>query len=293
MKATIRLARHAGFCVGVQRAIKLTKEALARRRKIWCIGALIHNPQAVGELKKQGLQIVEDVEKIPEGAVAVVRSHGVHPEVLEVLRRKNVEVLDATCPLVKRVQEVARQLHREGYTVIIVGEREHPEVKAILGYAPGAFLLETEEKVSRIPEAKRFGVVAQTTQASGRYIKILKRLMEKDFQEMRIYNTICDATVRRERSAKEVADSVDVMFVLGGRMSANTRRLAETCRKGGSPAYHLEGAEDLQPSMIEGKHAIGVAAGTSTPESVIAEFTNALESLLKEAYDLESEVVGG
>jgi len=293
MKVIIRLAERAGFCFGVERAIKLTREALSHWHEVWCVGDLIHNPQAVEELKKEGLRIVESVENIPDGAVVVIRSHGVHPDVLEALGRKDAEIVDATCPLVKRAQEVAAQLHREGYLVIVVGERNHPEVKAILGFARGAFLLEGEEGLSRVPQAKRLGIVAQTTQEPGRYREMVKRLMEKDFQEVRVYNTICDATVSRQKSAAEIAASVDVMFVLGGQTSANTRCLAESCRKAGVETYHLEGSNDLQPSMIEGKGSIGISAGASTPVSVIEEFMETLRRLLKEAYNIESEVRGG
>jgi 4-hydroxy-3-methylbut-2-enyl diphosphate reductase len=212
--------------------------------------------------------------------------------VLVEAKERNLEVVDATCPLVKRAQEKARQLRDRGYQVLVVGERGHPEVEAILGFAPGAVLVESCEDARAVRLRPRVGVVAQTTQAPSRYREILQLLLEKKYQELRVFNTICKATAERQNAALEVASGTEVMFVLGGHNSANTARLREACREKNVPTFQLEKVEELDPEMLRGKRSIGIAAGASTPESMIAEFLSYLKKMLLEKFGSDSVVVG-
>ncbi len=266
-----------GFCFGVRRAIELAVEQCKGSQKVYSLGPLIHNPQVIDKLHGQGLEAIDSPERVTSGTV-VIRSHGVPTAVIDSLRARGITVVDATCPLVKRAQERARTLAREGYTVVIVGEETHPEVQAILADVGGAVVVEDEVPESLRP-ARRVGVIAQTTQAPATYRRLVSSMLEFDFDELRVFNTICSATVDRQQAALDLAGRVDVMFVLGGRNSANTERLAQLCAATGVPTFHLETVAELTPEMTAAKRVAGVTAGASTPDWIIDEFVKTLEAL--------------
>ena len=266
-----------GFCFGVRRAMELAVEQCRGSQKVYSLGPLIHNPQVIEKLHRQGLEVIDSADSIRSGTV-VIRSHGVSSAVIESLRARGISVVDATCPLVKRAQERARVLAREGYTVVIVGEEDHPEVQAILADVPGAVVVEDNVPES-LRSARRVGVIAQTTQAPATYRGIVSSMLQFDFDELRVFNTICSATVDRQQAALDLAGRVDVMFVLGGRNSANTERLAQLCASTGVPTFHLETVAELQPEMTVAKRIAGVTAGASTPDWIIDEFVKTLEAL--------------
>jgi len=278
MSFEIRIAPNSGFCFGVRRAINLAEKTLRSGGKVYSLGPLIHNPQVIDRLRSEGLETIENVENVSGGKV-IIRSHGVHPDVVDKLRDKKAEIIDATCPLVKKAQQSAALLHREGYTVIIVGEKDHPEVHGLVGHAPGAIVVDPNDALPEIKRPARLGLVAQTTQYPEDYRRVIDKIVEGDFNEVRVFNTICNATVIRQEAAVELAREVDIMFVLGGRNSANTNRLAEICRSVGVETHHLETAEELDESWLVGKHKVGVTAGASTPEWLIEEFISHLERL--------------
>lgn len=273
----MQLADKCGFCFGVRRAIDLASQQCDTGRKVYSLGPLIHNPQVIERLHADGLTVITSPEEADSGVV-VIRSHGAPTSVIEALKRRGLEVIDATCPLVKRAQERARELARDGYAVVILGEPEHPEVRAILDDIGPATVVEDRPPTS-LRTARRVGVIAQTTQTPEAFRKVVAGLSEFDFEELRVYNTICSATVDRQQAALGLARRVDVMFVLGGRNSANTARLAQLCEAAGVPTFHLETVAELTTQMTTGKQTAGVTAGASTPDWIIREFVKRLESI--------------
>ena len=266
-----------GFCFGVRRAIEIAERQLADGKKVYSLGPLIHNPQAIERLKGRGLIVVNSPAEVASGTV-VIRSHGAPSHVIDELKSRGLQVVDATCPLVKRVHERARELARSGYAVVIVGQHDHPEIQAILGEIGEATVVEDEPPKS-LGAARRVGVLAQTTQAPESFRRVVAGLLEFGFEELRVYNTICSATVDRQEAALELARRVEVMFVLGGRNSANTARLAQVCEAAGIPTFQLETAGELTAGMTAGRSTAGVTAGASTPDWIIDEFVKKLETL--------------
>jgi small subunit ribosomal protein S1 len=265
----IILAKTAGFCFGVKRALELVDQALADTgTPIYSLGPLIHNPAVVAELETRGLKPVETLRGIGAGRV-VIRSHGVGPSVIAMAQAQHLTLIDATCPFVKNVQELALTLDREGYQVVIVGEREHAEVKGVLDAVKGAaIVIEDPDEVDRELVAPKVGIVSQTTQESAAFNRVVGAIVPYA-KECRIFNTICLATARRQQEAAELSRQVERMIVVGGKNSANTRHLAQICRSGGTLTYQVEDAAELQTGWFAGVSRIGVTAGASTPDAQI------------------------
>jgi 4-hydroxy-3-methylbut-2-enyl diphosphate reductase len=279
VKRTILVAEQAGYCFGVRRALDLAREQLAKDgRKVYSIGPIIHNPQVVDEFRKKGLTPIESLEGITEG-ILLLRSHGVERELLIEAERKGLEIVDATCPFVKNAQRLARQLSEAGYQVVIVGEQSHPEVKGILSYAgKNPIVINSVDQIKGKEIGPKVGMLAQTTQSQENFVRVAAAVLAIAY-ECRTYNTICNATASRQAAAVELAASVDVMFVVGGKNSANTTRLAELCRGTGATVYHIETAGEIVADMIRGKTRIGISAGASTPRSQVDIVKAALEEL--------------
>lgn len=275
-KGAMRLvvAEPIGFCFGVKRAINLAKRARLKFNRVWTLGALIHNPEVVAELRRQGIREVGSLSQVKRGAL-VIRSHGCPPEVLEQARKLGIEVIDATCPYVGRVQRVARDLKSAGYLVIIVGERDHPEVQSLLGYARDAGMVyESKMEISE----KKIGVVAQTTIPLKTFQAALTDLSQRQFEELRVFNTICEEAASRQAAALKIAREVDLMVVIGGRNSANTSRLADIAREAGKQTYQVENRKELDPGWFAKAQRVGVTAGTSTPSWVVDDVLKALRA---------------
>jgi small subunit ribosomal protein S1 len=288
MKVT--LAEERGFCFGVRRAIELATKTVEAGRPTYSLGPLIHNPQEIERLRGLGIQVADRLEDIPvpPPSTVIIRSHGTTPGTIEKAQARGLTVVDATCPLVKNAQRQARQMVEAGLTVLVVGDADHPEVQALLAHAAGAIVVSPEDEPDLVrliaqgpagERRRRLGVVAQTTQSPAAFRQVLTRLIEAEFGELRIANTICAATVAREACAVALAKQVDVMFVLGGRNSANTRQLAEACRATGVDTHHVETADDLDPAWLGGKSHAGVTAGASTPDWIIEAFVQRLTDL--------------
>jgi 4-hydroxy-3-methylbut-2-enyl diphosphate reductase len=277
----IVLAKSAGFCFGVRRATQMAFEAAAEHENICSLGPVIHSPQVVKRLAEQGVTEVADVEDIPPGSV-IVRSHGVTLEEMSSIQEKNLTIVDATCPFVKKAQEYAAGLSKEGYTVIIVGEMEHPEVQGIVSYSGNAVVhvVADAEQAVALPRMKKVGIVAQTTQLYENLKDVMDICLTKS-QELRVFNTICDATSVRQNEAREIARSVDLMFVIGGHASANTSRLARICREIQPQTWHIETTEEIQPEWFDGVAKVGVTAGASTPRWLIDEVITRIAELGK------------
>lgn len=275
----IELAKKRGFCPGVQNAIEKARSALAAHRGVYSLGPIIHNQQVVSELTRQGLKIVNSVDEVPAGATVLIRSHGVDPSVFQQARERNLTVIDATCVLVKRAQKLVQHLDEEGYQVVVIGDPNHPEVRGIIGYARNVVVVNTDEDVTKLPSSAKIGVAAQTTLSKKHLAEMVAKIIEHGFSEVRLVNTLCGEAVGRQLSAVELAKQVDVMFVLGGKHSANTRELARLASAGGTRTYHLEDFSQFEPAMIEGACNVGITAGASTPESIIQEFVHRLEEM--------------
>ena len=254
--------------------MNLAKQARRKFSRVWTLGALIHNPEVVAELRREGIREVDSLRQVRGGAL-VIRSHGCPPEVLEQARKLGIEVIDATCPYVGRVQRVVRDLKSAGYLVIIVGERDHPEVQSLLGYARDAGMVyETKMKISE----KKLGVVAQTTIPLKTFQAALTDLSQRQFEELRVFNTICQEAASRQAAALKIAREVDLMVVIGGRNSANTSRLADIAREAGKQTYQVENRKELNPGWFAQTQRVGVTAGTSTPSWVVDDVLSALRT---------------
>ncbi len=262
----IRKAVHAGYCWGVERALDIVTDTAAERpgETVRTLGPIIHNPQVVQSLEEKGVQSVNGLEEMTEGTV-IIRTHGVPPETYEQARAKGLNIVDATCPLVNLVQNRAKQLVQEGYHLVIFGNPRHPEVIGTIGHAGGkATVIERPEDVENTQLPKRIGVVVQTTQETELLAELLAQLSAR-CKEIKIFNTICNPTIERQEAARELARNVQVVIVVGGKNSSNTRHLAEVCREEGATAYHIEEAAELDPTWVKGIDNVGVTAGASTP----------------------------
>lgn len=263
----ILLAKEAGFCFGVKRAIKLTYEVVEKEKvPVYTLGPLIHNPQAVRELESKGVKAVESLSETSSGVV-IFRSHGVPPKLQKQAKKMGLKVVDATCPRVKRVQRLAIKLKKEGYQVIIVSEADHPEVISILESVGEAKIIESCDSIDSIPRAKRIGLIAQTTQHIENFREIASLLITRA-EELRTYNTICEASITRQKNSLELSKDVDLMIVVGGYNSANTRRLVEICQST-IETHHIEQDDQIDRGWLVGKERTGVTAGASTPPWII------------------------
>jgi len=221
-----------------------------------------------------------DLEQLAPGTTVLVRSHGAGPDTYARAAEKQLEIVDATCVLVKRAQTVVKQLHEEGYRVVMIGDANHPEVRGVIGYAPDVIVVDSEADLDRLlPRRERLGIVAQTTHAPEHVARMIGAIAARPFRELKVVNTLCLEVVRRQEAVAELCAEVDVMFVLGGLHSANTRELARICEQHGLPTYHLESWDQFRPEMVAGHKVAGVTAGASTPDYIINEFAEKLRAL--------------
>ena len=238
----------------------------------------MHNPQEVERLAQAGVVPLEDGED-PQGKVVLIRSHGTTTQAIDDLNTRGARVVDTTCPLVMRVQKLSADLVKDGYCVLLLGDEDHPEVKGIVSRAPEAIVIEEPIAVKDLKLTEKVGIVAQTTQSQERLSELVKEVVDRGVGEIAVFNTICSATADRQRAAANLADRVDCMFVLGGKRSANTRRLAEQCKARNPRTYHLETHDELTGEMVRGIDKTGVAAGASTPDWIVSEFIEKLGRL--------------
>ena len=271
------VAQKCGFCLGVKNAIRMASETLKERKEVYSLGPVIHNEDVVQQLAKDGLKTIETVEQIPSGTV-LIRSHGATTQEIEKIKQKGLEIVDATCVLVKRVQKIAKQLYDDGYQVVIIGDKNHPEVQAVVGHAPDIVVVADESDLSKLSENKKLGIICQTTQSPGHFGEMVGLIAKRGFSELKVVNTLCKEAINRQESAVELCKRVDIMFVLGGLHSANTRKLAELCKKFNSQTFHLQNWNELDKLILFGKTIAGVTAGASTPDQIIEEFVEKLRA---------------
>ena len=284
----IIIARNTGLCYGVKRALKIAQETRRRREgRVSTLGDLIHNPQVIEDLRNRGIAAAGSLAKLKDGTV-IVRSHGVSPEVYASLRKRNLEVVDATCPIVKNIQELVARLAEEGREIIIVGNQEHPESKGLIGYSRGrGRIVESVEQAERLPHKKKRAVLAQSTQALYLFGRVAAALIEKT-AELQVYNTICRSTQTRQRATSELAAKVDVLFIVGGKTSSNTRKLYEISRRILPRTHFIESADQIKPRMLHGAKTIGISGGASTPPEAIEAAFRKIQRAFEQHHQEES-----
>ncbi|MCX7779826.1 MAG: bifunctional 4-hydroxy-3-methylbut-2-enyl diphosphate reductase/30S ribosomal protein S1 [Negativicutes bacterium] len=278
----ILIAKHSGFCYGVKRAIDLALACNAATGKVATLGPIIHNPQMVAHLSDRGIDAVDNLDAFRAGDTVIFRSHGVGPEIYSAAAARGLTVVDATCPHVRKAQLAAQKLSAQGYHIMIIGERNHPEVKSIAAWSGKHHsIVETVEEAEALPALPRVGVVAQTTFSGSLFETILAIVVSKA-AEIQVERTICNATDLRQTETLEIAKKADVMIIVGGRNSANTARLAEISRSVGCPAYHIETADELDPAWFADIQTAGITAGASTPSWLIEEVYRRMQDFNQE-----------
>ncbi len=267
-------AQYAGFCSGVERAYRIAIDSVRAGKKVYMLGNLVHNRQVVDKLRSAGIETIRELNEIGSGkGILLISAHGVGSTVYEEAKQLGLEIIDTTCPWVKKAQRIAKELAEEGRTIILVGDKGHPEVKGIVGWSSGkAVVIENIKDLNSLSlySEDKVGVLAQTTQAEEHFKSLVSELKKK-VKDVKEFDTICGATTKRQTAAVELARSVDLMLVVGDKMSANTKRLTELCRATGTETHQIETAEEIDVVWLKGKKKIGLTAGASTPEWVIEE----------------------
>jgi len=281
---SIEIASHGGFCFGVKRAIKVARETRKKALRenpgspapVYTFGSLVHNPQVTGKLENEGIISISSIDGL-RGGYVIIRSHGAPPEFAEQALQQGLKVIDATCPHVKKIHRLARRLRSEGYRVVIAGHRNHPEVIGIMGYSgDDCLVIESCDELAGFQAGAKIGLVVQTTAPRGKFVAIASALVERT-EELRIFNTICFETSRRQVEAGEMARRSDLMIVVGGRNRSTTRRLMEICQEAGTSACLVETPLELDPSWFKEASRVGITSGASTPVELAEEVKKAIE----------------
>ncbi len=278
------VADNAGFCFGVKRAIKMATDTLDQAPgPVKSLGQLIHNPQVVSLFQRRGLDVVCDLGELPSDSTVVIRSHGVGPAVKLEAMQRSLNVVDTTCPFVTKAQQYAAKLIAENYKVVVIGDAHHPEVIGVVAHTEGkAIVLDSVAEAEKLKFIPRMGVVFQTTHSIGHVQEIVGALLKRG-KEVRVFNTLCGATTSMQKTAVELAPTVEAMVIIGGRQSANTAQLAEVCRRVNPRVLQVESVDELDEEWFRGIRRVGVSAGASTPDEVIAEVVARLTDIETEA----------
>lgn len=278
-------SRDMGFCFGVRRAVDMMKEAAAEGRTVTTLGQVVHNAQVVAQLEEIGIRVNESrtADGVDTNSVAIT-AHGVGEEVVTQIENTGYQVIDTTCQFVARSQRAAKHLAEAGFTVIIFGDPEHPEVKGVIGWCKGRGIVVPDETLEGLPDylPSKVGVISQTTHTPERFAKFVANLMEAridQITDLRVVNVLCNATTSQQAATRELAEQVDLMIVVGGHNSANTCHLADLSRANGVETYHVETAGELESAWFLNHDAIGVTAGASTPDSSIDEVVARLDEI--------------
>ena len=287
----IVIAEHSGFCFGVKRAITTSSELAEAKGQVYSLGPLIHNAREIARFG-DSIKVANSLDEIDKGFSdsVIIRTHGVGPKVFEMAEAKGLEVFDLTCPFVKKAQKAAAEMKAEGLQVVIVGDKNHPEVEGIKAWTDDtAIVVSDAVDTEQIPQDKKIGVLAQTTQQKRVFDSVVEAL-EKRFEDVVVKNTICDATTKRQNAAAALAAEVDTMVIVGGKNSANTKKLQQICQSQGVSTQLVEGAADLDMALFGGVNTAGVCAGASTPEWIIEEVVNNMVEMEKMGEEVVAEV---
>jgi len=273
----IRLAKSYGFCFGVKRAIKIAENA----SNAVTIGPLIHNNAEINRLKENfNVTTLHDIHEAKDAKKAIIRTHGIPKNDLEQLHANNAEVIDATCPYVTKPQEICEKMSQDGYEIVIFGDANHPEVKGVASYAiHGAVVIQSVEELSQTKlRGQKVAVVSQTTRKINEFLEITHYL-ESRYKEVRVFNTICNATFENQDAAKDLAKEADVVVIIGGKNSSNTKQLHSICKEYCEDSFLVEDEHDLEEKWFEGKHLCGVTAGASTPDWIIEQIVGKISEI--------------
>lgn len=278
----VQLANSAGFCFGVKRAVDMVYEEAKAGKKVYTYGPIIHNEEVVRDLKEKGVIVVntlEELQKITEGTV-IIRSHGVAREVSELLEKKNIRIVDATCPFVKKIHNIVKEHTEQGEEVVIIGNAKHPEVEGIKGWGDNnVTIIETVEEAENFhpPEGKKVCIVAQTTFNYKKFQELVEIISKKRYDIIAL-NTICNATEVRQKEARQLAKVSDAMIVIGGKTSSNTQKLYEICKKECENTYYIQTLVNLDLEAFQSFRSVGITAGASTPNNIIKEVQEACQN---------------
>lgn len=278
----IVVAKMAGYCFGVKRALKSIDELVEKGvTPIYTYGPIIHNPQVVKFYDNKGVKVINSIDELIPRSNVVIRTHGITKQEYRLIQEKECIIFDKTCPFVRKVQKIADIYHTKGYQIIIVGDPAHPEVKGVNGWCDNtAIILDTVEKAQALSDIQKACVVSQTTMMRERWQQIIEILQTK-IRDLIAFNTICDATYQRQAEAEELSKTVDAMIVVGGLNSSNTKKLAELCKKHCEQTYHIESKEELPLNKLVKSDIIGITAGASTPDWVINSIIDELQKQAK------------
>jgi len=274
----IIIAKDSGLCYGVKRAIQIAKETLSKEKgKVFTLGDLIHNPQVISDLEQQGIRSREDMDELTEGTV-IIRSHGVSPDIYKKIEEKNIKIVDATCPIVKRIQRLVEALAEEEEEIVIVGNKKHPESRGLIGYSQEkGIIVESEEQAQKMPKKKRRAVLVQSTQDMNLFQKVAAALIERT-EEIKVFNTICQSTQTRQKSTSELASRVDTLFIIGGKNSSNTNKLYQISKRVLPNTHFIVNSAQITSEMLKGAKKIGLSGGASTPPEAIEEAVARIKS---------------
>jgi len=274
------VANHSGFCFGVEKAIDTAfHEVSNNSNSIYTLGPLIHNKQAVNRLEKDGIKVIEHLNELPGGTV-IIRSHGVSKNIYDMADEKKITLVDATCPFVRKIQNIVKEYKEKGYSIVIIGNPDHPEVIGINGWCNDeAFVVKTQDDIEKIPFVEKMCIVVQTTMSTVLYLKLTDMLEQRAVDVVK-FNTICSATRDRQESARKLAKEADVMIVVGGYHSSNTQKLVEICKEEKpNTTFHIETASELPINLLHVYETVGVTAGASTPKWIIDEVIEKINNL--------------
>ncbi len=282
----IKLASSYGFCYGVKRAIRIAEENPGSAT----YGPLIHNKDEIARLKERyDIGLIESFEEAEKTDSIVIRTHGIPKNELKQLKAEGKKIVNATCPYVTTPQQIVEQMSREGYSIVIFGDRNHPEIKGVVSYADDprdAFVVLDPEDLDELPLKSKVAVVAQTTRKPEDFLKIVGALTLRS-KEVRVFNTICNATFENQDAAAELAREADVMIVIGGKHSSNTKQLHSICKNYCDDSYLIENEKELDPAWFEGKELCGISAGASTPDWIVQNVIDRIEAIVRD--DVSSE----
>lgn len=269
----VKLAQNTGFCTGVKRAIDIVENTLAKgNHKVYSLGPVIHNLEVIKQLEKKNLRIVNSLDNLEEASTVILPSHGSPRRILNIAKRKKLRLIDVTCPYVSSVHKICNRLYKEGFKVVIIGDKKHPEIMALVDLAPGSYVI---QNLKDIPKNKfsrqKIGIIAQTTQARDMFFEIVNKILQKnpEMKEVRIFNTICLDTARRQEEIKRLASCVDILLVVGSRISANTRRLLCIGRKFNKRSYIVQTKDEPIHKLLKNAKVAGIISGASTPNWLV------------------------
>ena len=278
----VKVAKSAGFCFGVKRAIDMVYEEAAKGGKVYTLGPVIHNEQVVSDLESKGVKVVDNIESLDAGqdTTVIIRSHGVPEEIINRLKEKNIRIVDATCPFVSKIHHIVKEKYNEGYHIVVIGNAKHPEVEGVCGWCGNsADVIGSVEEAGKYSNKKdkKLCVVSQTTFNYKKFQDIVDILVKKSY-DIVVMNTICNATEERQTEAGTIARQSDAMLVIGGKHSSNTQKLFEICKRVCPDTYFIQTLDDLDLKKLQSFRSVGITAGASTPNNIIKEVQSYVRS---------------